>query len=158
MNGEQKGIIGEPILINGIYIGRSQSGHKWFHVKVDDLKPIYDRTFNFVDSFQSVGEAWTARVIIEREDEDKTKDWFHISLNGEPLYPERYEFVDFFYEGLARARQWNGKWLYISPDGSPAFEGVVFDAAHSFKNGKAEVLNGEKWTTISAAMKFVAAA
>ena len=96
MNGEQKGIIGEPKLIDGIYIGRSQSGHKWFHVKVGGLEPIYGRIFNFVDSFQLVGEVWTARVIMERDDEGKTEYWFHIGLNGEPLYSEQYEFVDFF--------------------------------------------------------------
>lgn len=141
--------LGESQEVNGVMIRRAKKDGVWFHV-TNNLEPYYNERYAFVGDFVCADGLWVARATQKRDDESRAEDWFHIGLNGEPSYPARYQFVDLFYEGFARVQRHDGKWLHIFPDGSPAYADIVFNAAHSFKDGKANVLDGENWIIITA--------
>jgi len=41
---------------------------------------------------------------------------YHITEDGTPLYPKRYDWVEDFYQGIAMVRK-DGKWFSIDKQG-----------------------------------------
>ena len=48
---------------------------------------------------------------------DVRGEWFHILASGEPAYPERYAFAEYFQNGLAWVKEKNGRWKVIDRHG-----------------------------------------
>jgi hypothetical protein len=65
--------------------------------------------------------------------------YFHLKEDAEtPLYDERYEDIEGFYEGVAVVQQ-DGKGFHILPDGKPAYSQRYDGVVMRFRNGKADV-------------------
>jgi len=77
----------------------------------------------------------------------KDEQWFHILHDGQPAYPERYDYVDIFSkEGLARVRKDN-EWFHILHNGQPAYP-ERYDYVSIFSKGLARVQKDGKWFSI----------
>jgi len=51
---------------------------------------------------------------------DKKGKYFHVHLDGKPAYPQRFDWVGAFSQGLARACE-DGKYFHIHINGKPAY-------------------------------------
>lgn len=57
------------------------------------------------------------------------EEWCHVNRRGEPLYAERYAWVENFVAGVAWVRTKGGEEFYIRLDGTPALSGAMRESA-----------------------------
>lgn len=94
----------------------------------DELLKMFDSVGHFVD-----GIAFAS----------KNGKFFHIFVDGTPVYEERYDFVDSFSEGRAVVNI-GGLWFHILPNGFPAYQ-ERYKSVRPFNSGRASVLLEEEW-------------
>ena len=59
-----------------------------------------------------IGVFYEGLAAVERQGE-----WFHILESGEPAYPERYKYAEYFQGGLAWVKEKGGTWKVIDRQG-----------------------------------------
>ena len=129
----------------GLAVAEDEDG--FFHIKPDGL-PAYEARFRNVNSFVEGLAAVMDKPPVPRPRMDhvtnltidllsdiETGEWCHIKPDGTIAYPQRYERVGDFSEGLANAMDKTG-WLHINKDGTPAYN-KRYDWTYPFSEGLA---------------------
>jgi hypothetical protein len=80
--------------------------------------------------------------------------WFHIEMDGEPLYEERYTDIKSFDGENETSVNQGGKWFHIDRQGKPLYE-ERYDGVTSFGDaGIAYGRLGDTWTSIYKDRRF----
>ncbi len=114
---------------------------RWTYLTYDGKPAFKGQTFDTAHDFCH----GLARVEVKSRAQEWRGDFFYINVKG--LNPfVGFEQVGEFHDGLAVARQKNGRYIYITMMGSPLIRNQSFLTAWPFHNGFGQVMmnNGEK--------------
>jgi hypothetical protein len=60
----------------------------------------------------AVGVFYEGKAVFEEDGE-----WYHISSDGKPAYPQRYKMTEYYQNGFAWVQKHDGTWVKINKKG-----------------------------------------